>query len=272
MAGRQVIVTTVFGSGANHLEKTFTSFRRIPDTELHVFIYGEELPATPLPGLHYHLVKADPRYLSVRRDALFRRWVWPDQLDAEFALVVDGTDVICLQDLPRFDKILRGAKVAAATEWGKPIRIRGQDYTSTYINAGITFWNLPASREIRQEIARRGSAEYRGEYDDQTVINEVLHTKHFDDLIILPSQYNWRAAYRKNQRVGIPPVRFWPRRDCLDGVYLYHNAGCLDEVLRDIAVKAPLPRAALPEPTPDIHPLSDGQKLRRKLEHRWHHT
>lgn len=272
MAGRQVIVTTVFGSGANQLEKTFTSFRRIPETELHVFIYGDELPTRQLPGLHYHLVEADPRYLSVRRDALFRRWVWPDQLDAEFALVVDGTDVICLQDLPRFEKILRGAKVAAATEWGKPVKIRGQDYTSTYINAGITFWNLPASKAIRQEIARRGNAEYRGEYDDQTVINEVLHTKHFDDLIILPSQYNWRASYRKNQRVGIPPVRFWPRRDCLDGVYLYHNAGCLDEVLRDIAVKAPLPRAALPEPTPDVHPLSDGQKLRRKLEHRWHHT
>jgi len=272
MAGRQVIVTTVFGSGIDRLGKTLPTFRRIADTELHVFVYSASLPTKRLPGLHYHLVEPDPRYVSVRRDALFRRWVWPDQLDAEYVLVVDGTDVICLQDLPRFERILRGAKVAVASEWGSPVRIRGQDFTSTYLNAGVTFWHLSASREIRLEIARRGSAEYRGEFDDQTVLNEVLHAGYFDDFIVLPPQYNWRASYRKTQLLCLPKMRLWPRRDCLDGVYLYHNAACLDKVLRDIAVKAPDPRSALPESVPDVHPLSRWEKLRRQLAHRWHHV
>ncbi len=272
MSGRQVIVTTVFGSGANRLGETFTSFLKIPDTELHVFVYGDSLPTNPLPGLKYHLVKADPQFVSTRRDALFRRWTWPDSLDAEFALVVDGTDVICLRELPRFEKILRGAGVAGATEWGLPVKILGQGYTSTYINGGVTFWHLPSSKVIREEIVARGRARFRGEYDDQTVLNEVIHTKYFDQLVVLPSQYNWRALYKRDFRGWQHHWRAWPRRDNLDGVYLYHNNNAVREVLQDYPHLKIKSHAELPTFPQDQHPLSKWEMFKRKLAHRWHHA
>lgn len=272
MAARQVIVTTVFGSGVDRLGETFTSFLKIPDTELHVFVYGETLPAKPLPGIKYHLVKADPRFVSARRDALFRRWTWPDILDAEYALVVDGTDVICLRELPRFEKILRGASVAGATEWCLPIKILGQGYTSTYINGGVTFWHLPSSKTIRDEIVARGRDRFRGEYDDQTVLNEVIHTKYFDQLVILPSQYNWRALYKKDFRGWQHQWRAWPRKDNLDGVYLYHNNNAVQEVVQDFSDRSPKPQAELPSFPVDQHPLSGWEMFKRKLAHRWHHS
>src|SRR5579872_3025333 len=159
--GRQVIVTTVFGSGAEQLGATFGTFASQPNAELHAFVIGSTLPANKVPKIHYHLVEPDPRFISARRNALFRRWLLPDQLDAEFALVVDGTDVICVRPLPSFDKLLRGASLAAATEWGGPVALTGQGYTSTYMNAGITFWHLPSSKAMRAEIAERGQRYYR---------------------------------------------------------------------------------------------------------------
>lgn len=272
MASRQVITTTVFGSGVNRLGETFTSFLKQPDTELHVFVYGDELPAAPIPGLHYHLVKPDPQFVSTRRDALFRRWTWPDTLDAEYALVVDGTDVVCLRELPRFEKLLRGASVAGSPEWMPPLKILGQGYTGAYLNGGVTFWHLPSSRAMREEIVARGRARFRGEYDDQTVLNEVIHTKYFDQLVVLPSQYNWRALYKKDFRGWQHQWRAWPRQDNLDGVYLYHNNNSVAEVLRDLPTLRPLPQARLPEFPTDQHPLSDWDKLKRKLVHRWNHS
>src|SRR6266478_7250316 len=123
---RQVIVTTIFGSGAEQLGTTFCTFAKVPNAELHAFVFGPALPANRHPQIHYHLVEPDPRFVSVRRDALFRRWLLPDSLGAEHALVVDGTDVICVRPLPPFETLLRGASLAAATEWGGPIAIPGQ--------------------------------------------------------------------------------------------------------------------------------------------------
>ncbi len=269
MANDQVIMTTVFGPQAETIEKTFASFLKVANTELHVFVYNPELPRHRHPQLHYHLVKPDPDFTSVRRDALFRRWTLPDQLGFEYALVVDGTDALCLQPLPPFREMLRGGSVAAAAEWIPPVRILGQGFTSAYLNAGVTFWHLPSSREFRQEIERRGRACYRGPFDDQTTINEVVYTKYPDRLTILPPQYNWRAMYRKNVRAWQNWFRAWPRVDSLDGVRIYHNHHCLHEVMEAAAMHSPAPMARLPDLPTDRKPLTPSLMLWRRLKNRW---
>lgn len=271
--GRQVIITTVFGSGAEQLGATFSTFAVQPETELHAFVIGSSLPSNRLPQIQYHLVGPDARFVSARRNALFRRWLLPDQLDAEYALVVDGTDVICVRPLPPFESLLRGASLAACTEWGGPVAIPGQGYTSTYLNAGITFWHLPSSREMRGEIAERGRRHYRGPFDDQTALNEVMLTRYFDKLVILSSQFNWRAFYKKNyRRTWLNGWRGWPRVDSLDGVYLYHNQFCLDAVLQTMRTVPPLARATLPDLRQDVHPLSRWTAFSRRVLHRLRHT
>jgi len=272
MASQQVIMTTVFGPKAETVAKTFASFLKVAETELHVFVYNQELPKNRHPQFRYHLVKHDPAFTSIRRDALFRRWTLPDELEAEYALVVDATDAICLHPLPAFKDLLRGATVAGATEWGPPKRILGQGLTSTYLNAGVTFWHLPSSAKIRHEIAERGRAHYRGPFDDQTVLNEVVQTCYFDRLTILPSQFNWRALHRKNVRSWQTCFRNWPRVDSLDGVYIYHNQHCIDEVLDTLKTEQPAPRAILPVLPVDAQPLSPSMLLWRRLVHRWFYS
>jgi hypothetical protein len=271
--GRQVIITTVFGSGAAQLDTTFSTFAVQPGTELHAFVIGASLPSKRLPQIQYHLVEPDPRFVSVRRNALFRRWLLPDQLGAEYALVVDGTDVICVRPLPSFEELLRGASLAACTEWGGPVAIPGQGYTSTYLNAGITLWHLPTSKEMRAEIAERGRRHYRGPFDDQTALNEVMLTRYFDKMVILGSQFNWRAFYKKNyRRTWRNGWRGWPRVDSLDGVYLYHNQFCLEAVLQTMRTAPPPARAQLPELPLDPHPLSGWTAFSRRMLHRLRHT
>ena len=58
MASRQLIITTVFGPKAETIAKTFASFLKVPDAELHVFVYNQELPHNRHPQLQYHLVEA----------------------------------------------------------------------------------------------------------------------------------------------------------------------------------------------------------------------
>ena len=270
--GRQVIITTVFGSGAEQLGATFGTFAVQPDAELHAFVIGASLPSNRVPKIQYHLVEPDPRFVSVRRNALFRRWLLPDQLDAEYALVVDGTDVLCVRPLPPFESLLRGASLAACTEWGGPVPIPGQGYTSTYLNAGITFWHLPSSKEMRAEIAERGRRHYRGPFDDQTALNEVMLTRYFDNLVILSSQFNWRAFYKRGYRTWQTGFRPYPRVDSLDGVYLYHNQRCLAEVLQTLKLETPAAKASLPSLPQDSHPLSNWALFLRRLLHRLRHT
>jgi hypothetical protein len=271
--GRQVIITTVFGSGAEQLGATFGTFGIQPDTELHAFVIGSSLPSNRISKIQYHLVEPDPRFVSVRRNALFRRWLLPDQLKAEYALVVDGTDVICVRPLPSFENLLRGASLAAATEWGGPVAIPGQGYTSTYLNAGITFWHLPSSKQMRAEIVERGRRHYRGPFDDQTALNEVMLTRYFEKVVILGSQFNWRAFYKKNyRRTWRNGWKGWPRVDSLDGVCLYHNQFCLEAVLEAIRAAPPSARAELPDLPEDRQPLSGWTMFSRRLLHRLRHT
>lgn len=262
----QVIVTTLFGSGVGQFATTFPTFAKIPNAELHAFVFGPALPAGLPSGIHYHLVKPDPRFVSVRRDALFRRWTLPDTLGAEYALVVDGTDVLCVRSLPSFETLLRGASFAAATEWGGPMPIRGQGYTSNYLNAGVTFWHLPSSKDMRAEIVARGRSHYRGPFDDQTVLNEVMLTKYFERMVILPSQFNWRAFYQAGYRSWRNAWRSWPRLDSLDGVYLYHNNYCLQQVLQTMKAAPPGQTAGLEMLPEDRHPLSRWEKFWRRAK------
>jgi hypothetical protein len=270
--GRQVIITTVFGSGAEQLGSTFSTFANQPDTELHVFVIGSSLPVNRVPRMEYHLVEPDPRFVSVRRNALFRRWLLPDLLEAEYALIVDGTDVIRVQPLPAFPELLRGASLAACTEWGGPVAIPGQGYTSTYLNAGITLWHLPTSKQMRNEIVERGRRYYRGPFDDQTALNEVMLTRYFDKLVILGSQFNWRAFYQKSYRTWRTGWWSYPRVDSLDGVYMYHNQRCLREVLAAMNTDKLNLRAELPDLPEDGHPLSGWALFSRRLLHHLRHT
>ncbi len=269
---RQAIVTTAFGAAADQLGLTFSSFCKVTDAELHAFVYGPALPKHRHPGIHYHLVEFDPVFRSVRRDALFRRWILPDALDAEYVLVVDGSDVVCIHPLPPFAELLRGAEVAAAAEWIGPVSIPGQGYTGSYLNAGVTFWHLPSSRETRRQIVERGVRRYRGPFDDQAALNEVIHTRCFDRLVVLPSQYNWRAMYRRNHRGWEHAFRAWPRVDSLEGVQLYHNQHCALEVLAAVSQHPPSAKAQLPVLPDDPKELSRWMLLWRRLCHRWQHT
>jgi hypothetical protein len=269
---KQIIATTIFGNKAETLADTFATFAKVENSELHAFVFNESLPKNRDPRINYHLVEHDPAFVSVRRDALFRRWTLPDTLDGEFVLVVDGTDAICVRPLPAFSKLLRGASVAAVAEWGPPRQILGQGFTSSYLNAGVTFWHLPSSREMRSEVVARGRSYYRGPFDDQTALNEVVHTRYFEDLTILPSQFNWRALYQNSYRGWRNKWRPWPRLDCLDGVYVYHSHIGIPNVMTAIEKSNVSLRARLdPLPKDNTRTLSKSVQFWRRLIHSWRH-
>jgi hypothetical protein len=108
---------------------------------------------------------------------------------------------------------------------------------------------------MRQEIVERGRSHFRTVADDQYVINEVIQTRYFDRLRILPCQFNYRAYLRRHQRG-------WPTVDHLDGVYLYHNAACIEEAKKLPPVKAIAELPALP---PDGGPLTSRAQFWRRL-------
>jgi hypothetical protein len=253
---RSAIVTVAFGHSTEHLDYTFTSFaRHNPGVPLHAFIVGRELPKRRLDNISCHLVEPVADFSDPLREIYFRRLELIDRLDVDFALVVDSYDVLCLQPLPPLEKILGDFDVAACVEHMGARYVMGQGYTSNFLNGGVFFWNVPRSRDIRREIVERGRAHFRTVADDQHCINEVLQTKYYDRLRILPCQYNYRAYLNRKQRG-------WPTVTHLDGVMIYHNAATMDEAKRLTAVK---PKAAVPELAKDGGPLRDRQKFWRKL-------
>src|SRR5262245_282857 len=133
--------------------------------------------------------------------------------------------------------------------------VLGQGYTANFLNGGVFFWNVPGSRDIRREIVERGRGHFRTVADDQHCINEVLQTKHYDRIRILPCQFNYRAYLHKKQRG-------WPTVNHLDGVLIYHNATCMDEAKKLGPVR---PRAELPALPPDGGPLSERQRFWRRI-------
>ena len=258
--GSSAIVTVAFGHSTEHLDYTFLSFaEKNPAVPLHAFVIGSKLPERRLPQITYHLVEPLPDFSHPLREVYFRRHELIDQLDAEFALVVDSYDVLCLQPLGAFDKILAGFDIAAATEHMGSRYVLGQGYTSNFLNGGVTFWNVPKSRDIRAEIGARGRRHFRIPADDQMVINEVVNTRHYDRLRILPTQYNFRAYLNRKQRG-------WPTVTHLDGVLIYHNGSCMDEAKKLGQVQARAKLAPLPK---DAAPLNQKEQFWRKMRQRF---
>ncbi len=254
--GSSAIVTVAFGHSTEHLDYTFLSFaEKNPGVPLHAFILGSKLPRQHLPQITYHLVAPIPDFSHPLREVYFRRHELIDRLDVECALVVDSYDVLCLQPLPPFEKLLAGFDMAAVTEHMGSRYILGQGYTSNFLNGGVTWWNIPRSRDIRVEIIERGKSHFRTVADDQFVINEIVQTKYFDRLRVLPCQFNYRAYFKRRQRG-------WPTVTHLDGVFVYHNATCMADAKSLGPIK---PRAELPQLQRDPAPLNERQQFWRRL-------
>lgn len=253
------IVTVAFGRSTEHLDYTFSSFAINPGIPLHAIILGRELPKRRLDGITYHLVEPIPDFSDPLREVYFRRIELLDRLNVRHALVVDSYDVLCLQPLPPFASLLAGADVAACVEHMGARHVMGQGYTANFLNGGVFFWDVPGSRDIRREIVERGRSHFRTVADDQYCINEVLQTRHYDRLRILPCQYNYRAYLNRKQKG-------WPTVTHLDGVRIYHNATCMDEAKKLARVQ---PKADLPALPPDGHPLTPKEQFWRKLSLRF---
>jgi len=252
---RQVVVTVASGPHAGKLDQTFTSFAQNRFLEAHAFIIGDRLPERRLPGITYHLEPEDPAFAHPMRDLYYRRFLFLDQLDADYALLVDNSDVLCLQTLPELPVLLRGAGLGACVEHAGSRYLEGLPYTSNYFNAGVTLWNIAASRQIRRAIVARGRARFRS-IEDQLTLNEVVHAGYRDQLIILPCQYNFRAYLAP---AGAPG---WPTVTNLDGVRIYHNSTCVEAAKKLVPVK---PEATLPDLKPDALPPTPRQQFWRKV-------
>lgn len=257
--GRQAAVTVASGAHAEKLDATFTSFAQNPFFELHAFIIGERLPERQLPGIQYHLEAPDPAFSHPMRDLYYRRLLFLDQVGADYVLLVDNSDVLCLRPLPELPALLRGAALGACVEHAGARYLAGQGYTSNYLNAGVTFWDVPASRRMREEIVARGRARFRS-VEDQLTLNEVVNTRHFDELILLPCQYNFRAMLAPAR------LRHWPTVEHLDGVVIYHNCHCVAAAKQLATTRS---QAALPDLPPDPSPLDARQQLWRRIQHRF---
>jgi len=143
--GSSAIVTVAFGHSTEHLDYTFLSFaEKNPGVPLHAFIIGQELPKRRLDRITYHLVEPVPDFSHPLREIYFRRVELLDRLEVNYALVVDSYDVLCLQSLPAFEKIL-------SSPWCRCID------TATLLNLGpveteATFGNVVVLRDQREPL------------------------------------------------------------------------------------------------------------------------
>ncbi|HKX60372.1 MAG TPA: hypothetical protein VJS65_00990 [Verrucomicrobiae bacterium] len=258
-AGRAAIVTVAYGHSTENLDYTFSSFALNLGIPLHAIILGRELPKRRIDGITYHLVEPVPDFSHPLREVYFRRMELIDQLEVDHALVVDSYDVLCLQPLPPFEKILGGSDVAACVEHLGARHLMGQGYTANFLNGGVFFWNVPASRDIRREIVERGRSHFRRRADDQYCINEVIQTKYYDRLRILPCQYNYRA-YLNRKQGG------WPTVTHLNGVLIYHNAPCIENAKTWLKGHTPQSKTDLDGLSKDPGPLDSHEMFLRELE------
>ncbi len=255
-SSRQAAVTVASGPHAEQLDKTFSSFALNPFLELHAFIIGDTLPTNRVPGVTYHLKDPDPSFQHPMRDLYYRRFLFIEETAADFAVLVDNTDVLCMQAIPHLPNLLRGAAFGGCVEHNGGQLIDGQGYTSSYFNAGVTFWDVGRSKVMRREIVDRGRARFRS-VEDQLSLNEVIHTLHYDEMVILPCQYNFRACLAPFR------LRGWPTVANLDGVRIYHNSHCVEDAKR---LAPPRPKAILPPLREDARPLNRFEKSLRRLQ------
>lgn len=250
---RQVAVTVVFGTHAERLDETFTSFSQNPFLQLHAFVLGQSLPSRRIAGVTYHLRPPDPTFSHPIRDADYRRWQLIDELDADYALVVDGCDVLCLQQIPQIPQLLKGGWLAAVQEHAGSRYLAGGVYTGSFVNAGVTFWDIRASKPLRQEVVARGRIRFRNYVDDQLALNEIVYARYLDHLTLLPCIYNYRAYYRRH-------VRGWPTTESFAGVRIYHH----DEWRKARDCSPVGARPELADLTPDSGPLSPIKQFWRR--------
>jgi lipopolysaccharide biosynthesis glycosyltransferase len=256
---RQAAVAVATGSYAETLDHTFTSFAINPFLELHAVVIGDKLPDRQLPGIHYHLRAPDPAYHHPMREIYYRRFLFLDELGADYAVVVDNHDVLCMQPLPELPMLLRGAAFGACVEHAGSRYIEGQGYTSNYFNAGVTFWDVKASQAIRADIAARGRARFRS-VEDQLTLNEVVNTKYYDQIVVLPCQYNYRPCLAPKK------LRNWPTVNHLNGISIYHNVHCIEAARCLIPSQAKAILEDLPQDKGSITPL---QQFWRKVQLRF---
>jgi hypothetical protein len=176
----------------------------------------------------------------------------------DYAVLVDNSDVLCLQPLPALASLLRGAVLGACVEHAGSRYLAGQGYTSCYFNAGVTFWDVAGSAELRGEVVARGRRRFRG-IEDQLTLNEVVHTRYFERTTILPSHYNFRACLAPFR------LRGWPTVSHLDGVRIYHNTHCIALAKQMLPVRV---MAELPPLPADAGPLPGWQRWWRRVETR----
>jgi len=257
---RSAIVTVVTGEAAEKLDYTFSSFARCSPIPLYAIVIGDNLPERRLDGIEYRLVNATGVFSDPLREVYFRRLELIDDIPAELVLVVDSYDVLCLQKLPPFAELLCNAAVAGCAEHPASRYLLGQGYTSTFLNGGVMFWNVPESREIRREIVARGRSRFRSVVDDQHCLNEVVFTRYYERVRILPCQYNFRCFLAPQK------MRGWPTVETLDGVVIYHNGRCIPAAKKLGTVK---PRADLPPLPNDQGPLAKPQQMWRRLQTRF---
>jgi hypothetical protein len=256
---QSAIVTVAYGQSTERLDYTFLSFaEKNPSIPLHAFVIGQRLPERRLPQITYHLVEPVPDFSHPLREVYFRRMLLMDQLGVDYVLTVDSYDVLCLQSLPNFESLVGDAAFGACTEHLGARYIMGQGYTSNFLNCGVVFWNVAASHQIRQEIVARGRSHFRTIADDQFCLNEVAQTNYYDQVRILPCQYNYRCY------LGVRK-RGWPTVSHLDGVKIYHNFTCMDAAKRISNAG----RATLPKLERDPGPLTQHQQFWRRLRNRF---
>jgi len=251
-SSRSAIVTVAFGHSIERLDHTFTSFTLNRGVPLHAFIIGRELPKRRMENIEYHLVAPIPDFSHPLREIYFRRLELIDQLDVDFALVVDSYDVLCLQPLPAFERLLGDADLGACVEYQKGRTLLGSKYTANFLNCGVMFWNVSRSRDIRSKIVQRGRSHFRTITDDQYCLNEVVHTQYADRIRLLPCHYNYR--------LDIPKTI-----NCLDGIKIYHHPWCIDAAKKLLPVKAVAELESLPQ---DSQKLTKNEMFRRRMKNR----
>ena len=253
---RQSVVTVATSDFCDGLHKAFNSFSINPFLELHAFIIGDKLPDYRVPQVTYHLEKPDLSFGHPMRELYYRRFLFMDQIGAEYVLLVDNSDVLCVQPLPELPLLLRGAAFAACVEHAGGRYLEGQQYTSSYVNAGVTYWHVPSSLPMREDIVRRGRSRFRS-VEDQLSLNEVIQTRYYDAMILLPCQYGYRACLEPVH------IRGWPTVNSLDGVVVYHNRHCIEQAKKLLPVK---PKASLQDLESDERPLNSFEKFWRRVQ------
>ncbi|MGD0537124.1 MAG: hypothetical protein ABSC03_05700 [Verrucomicrobiota bacterium] len=254
---RRAIVTAVFGKHVDLLPRTLGSFTRCVGYELHAFVFGDTRPQNPDPRITYHTVPWGGGFGPQYREVNYRRWEVIAEFD--FAVVVDGGDTFCVRALPPAEELLRGSVAGAVVEHLGSRRL-GPSYTSTYFNAGVTFWDVAASRPLRQQILERGRTRFRADIDDQLTLNEVLH-RHILQVRILPSLFNFHLHLWRRKRG-------WPTLSNLTGVFVVHTDDIdrIEEFLP--AGEEVYPLEELPAETAEPGAFA---RLRRRLRFRWRH-